>query len=525
MHLGMSKSKNSISLYVLRSTYKNGFHSTSIVEKLGTVAELREKLNGEDPIEWAKKHIEELNRLEREGKREVTAKYSPVKLIEKNEQRTFNGGYLFLQKIYMDLGFPQLCRDIHRRYGLDFNLNSILSRIIYSRIIYPESGESCYDNAKRFIGRCDFTRDNVTKALAVFAREAQHIQEVLYSRTRRIFGNDTSRLYYDSTICLHDTNTSGHESMVIPMDIYFDGNMIPIAYAINPDHLEELPLSPLEKKIRASFSSSLALTLSDGGLTTGGDDILRGWNIPNHRIITLHFSQLSEETRQAALDKSGWKRPDSEEYFSFHDTPPASGNAGLDGCYYKDMEITEGGRRRRIIITFSLPRLQNVRYRRENLALQSHDFALLRNACDETGFASDSIQAYMTDIFDLSAEQIITITSLREETHNGFRIRVNEFSGKDGDLPVSDSVQAHFITCYCALVVYASMLRKMDLFSNFRDIIMQMKKMNFMKIPTEGYIPIYTRNDLTDLLHDCFGFRTDYQIISKKQMNALTKMK
>ena len=79
MHLGMSKSKNSTSLYVLKSTYKDGFHSTCIVEKLGTVADLKEKLNGEDPYEWAKNYIAELNRQEKEGKRIVTAKYSPVK--------------------------------------------------------------------------------------------------------------------------------------------------------------------------------------------------------------------------------------------------------------------------------------------------------------------------------------------------------------------------------------------------------------------------------------------------------------
>ncbi len=96
MHLGMSKSKNSTSLYVLKSTYENGFHSTKIVEKLGTVEELEQKLNGQDPVEWAKRHIEDLNKLEKQDKHEVTAKYSPVKLIQKDEQRSFNGGYLFL---------------------------------------------------------------------------------------------------------------------------------------------------------------------------------------------------------------------------------------------------------------------------------------------------------------------------------------------------------------------------------------------------------------------------------------------
>ncbi len=35
--------------------------------------------------------------------------------------------------------------------------------------------------------------------------------------------------------------------------------------------------------------------------------------------------------------------------------------------------------------------------------------------------------------------------------------------------------------------------------------------------PGEGYIPAYTRTDLTDALHDAFGFRSDYQITSQKK--------
>ena len=65
MRLSVSKSKNSTSLYVIKSTYKNGVRSSKVVEKLGTVNELSKKLNGQDPIEWAKKYVEELNKKKR----------------------------------------------------------------------------------------------------------------------------------------------------------------------------------------------------------------------------------------------------------------------------------------------------------------------------------------------------------------------------------------------------------------------------------------------------------------------------
>ncbi|GMQ60135.1 hypothetical protein AN1V17_45350 [Vallitalea sediminicola] len=104
MRLKISKSKNSQSLYVIKSTYINGKHSSKIVEKSGTYDDLLKKLNGENSIEWAKKYIEDLNKKEKENKHTIMLSYAPTKIIKKNEQRSFNGGYLFLQQIYHELG-------------------------------------------------------------------------------------------------------------------------------------------------------------------------------------------------------------------------------------------------------------------------------------------------------------------------------------------------------------------------------------------------------------------------------------
>jgi hypothetical protein len=94
----------------------NGKRTTKIVEKLGTVAELEKKLGGEDPVEWAKKYIAQMNLLEKEGKEtDVIAKYSPSRLLKKDVQFSFNGGYLFLQKIYHDLGIHNICSEIKKK--------------------------------------------------------------------------------------------------------------------------------------------------------------------------------------------------------------------------------------------------------------------------------------------------------------------------------------------------------------------------------------------------------------------------
>lgn len=68
-----------------------------------------------------------------------------------DEQRRFNGGYLFLQDIYYELGLHKICRAISSRHLFEYDLNDILSRLIYTRILYPSSKKGSFHESKRFI--------------------------------------------------------------------------------------------------------------------------------------------------------------------------------------------------------------------------------------------------------------------------------------------------------------------------------------------------------------------------------------
>ena len=62
------------------------------------------------------------------------------------------------------------------------------------------------------------------------------------------------------------------------------------------------------------------------------------------------------------------------------------------------------------------------------------------------------------------------------------------------------------------------------------QIFCGLRGIKFYKLPSDpsGFLPAYTRNDFTDSLHDAFGFRTDYEIITRSDMKkilSLTKKK
>ena len=154
MRLKISRSKNSASFYVTKTVYINGKEKTQTVEKLGTYAELS-KIH-DDPYEWAKQYVAELNEKEKEQKREVIIMRKQSKLISKNKQTSFNGGYLFLQDIYHKLGIQDICKDISNRYKFTFDIDCILSRLLYGRILFPSSKLNTLKLSKNLLEQPNF---------------------------------------------------------------------------------------------------------------------------------------------------------------------------------------------------------------------------------------------------------------------------------------------------------------------------------------------------------------------------------
>jgi hypothetical protein len=55
------------------------------------------------------------------------------------------------------------------------------------------------------------------------------------------------------------------------------------------------------------------------------------------------------------------------------------------------------------------------------------------------------------------------------------------------------------------------------------QIMGALRGVNFLELPYEGYIPTYTRTDVTDALHEAFDFRTDRRIVTKKRSPPITQ--
>ena len=135
----------------------------------------------------------------------------------------------------------------------------------------------------------------------------------------------------------------------------------------------------------------------------------------------------------------------------------------------------------------------------------------------------DGFYAVCTNLDD-DADEIIKANKRRWEIEESFRIMKNEFKARPVYLSRDDRIEAHFTTCFIALMIFRLLEKKLDEKYTCNEIIKTLKDMNLYEAVGNGYIPTYTRSELTNDLHQSFGFRTDYQIVTTKQMKKIFKV-
>lgn len=576
MRLKVSRSKNAASLYVTKTIYENKKQRTITVEKLGTEKELREKLNGEDPYEWARQYIAKLNQKEKAQNREVILKFKQSKLIPMNEQRSFNGGYLFLQQIYHSLKLDKICMSISDKYKFTYDLNCVLSRLLYGRILFPSSKLNTFEESKSLLEPPHFELQHVYRALDVICREDAFIQSELYKNSKLLSKRNDRILFYDCTnfffeieqeenLKQYGPSKEHRPNPIVEMGLFMDGDGIPLAFSIHAGNKnEQQTLIPLEKQIMMDFQHAKFIVCTDAGLSSTDN---RKFNNKEHRafITTQSIKKLKKHLKEWCLEPTGWKLEGFEtdkkgKPITFDirqlDTDTELAQKFRNSTFYKERWINDDGLEQKLIVTFSLKYKyyqQSIRERQVKRAekmLDGHISSLKKhnqNDCKrfikKTAITSNG-EIAEKEIYELDQSIIdeearydgfyAVCTNLEEEppkiakiNHNRweieecFRIMKTDFRSRPAYVRTDNRIQAHFMTCFLSLILFRYLEKALDYQYTCEEILDTLREMNFFSVGGEGYIPTYTRTELTDSLHEAFGFRTDYQIVSPKQMKKI----
>lgn len=570
MKVMTTRSKNSESFYIAKSYINNEGKSTSkIIRKLGTLAELSAKLgtNRDGVMAWAKEQAKaETEKYKKDNEtKTVLIPFRSDRQLDYGKQVFHEGGYLFLQSIYYSMGLDRVCRKIRLRHKFEYDLNAILSDLIYTRILDPSSKRSSFQTAGRYLEPPSYALHDVYRALSVLAEECDFIQSEAYKNSFFLGKRNDRILYYDCTNYYFEIEQEDGQKKygkskehrpnpIIQMGLFTDGDGIPLAFSLFPGSSnEQTSLKPLEKKVLQEFGHDKFIYCSDAGL---GSEANREFNHMGQRafIVTQSIKKLPAEERAWALERTGFRRVSDEkaaDIMNLDDEDKGS-------LFYKDEPYTTKKLHQRLIVTYSPKYAQYQKAirakqveRAEKMVSDGKRKTQRRNPNDPARFVGkmavteegekagihyyldeekiaeeekyDGLYAVCTDLLDDPVKDILQVSEGRWQIEDCFRTMKTDFSARPVYVRREDRITAHFLTCFLALLVYRMLEKKLDKKYTCGEILKTLKEMNFADVEGQGFIPLYQREAITDDLHAVSGFRTDYHFITKRQMKTIQK--
>ena len=571
MRLKISKSKNSTLFYIIKDYTKNKKRSTKIVKRIGNLEEVKIMAGNKDYKDWLKDYVKKYN--EENCKSEtIIIKKNNQKIISMDSKVSFNVGYLFLKSIYSKLNLNDICSQIQEKYKFEFDLNEVLSYLVFARIIYPSSKLETFKQCQNFIEQPKFKLHDEYRALNYIAENMDFIQEQLFNNSKNIIKRNSKIIYYDCTnyffeideeddLKKYGISKEHRPNPLVGMGLFMDGDGIPLSFNIYPGNQnEQKTLIPEESKIINDFKldDTKIILCTDAGLAS---DEIKKYNINDGRgfVITQSLKKIKEEYKEQIFDKKGWRLPGDLK--KIYDLEEIEKNTDLkekyyDSLFYKIVQAETKSVKQDTIVTFCFKyfdynrNIRNNQIERAKKSISSNNvirkgknqndpsrFIEEINATSNGEVASEKRYSINEDLikeeekydgyYALSTnligniDEILKITKGRWEIEESFRIMKSDFLARPVNLSREDRIKAHFMTCFIALLIYRILEKKLDYNFTTKEILDTLRNMNVTEIKGNGYVPSYERTDITDFIHNVYNFNTDTEIITYKKIKKI----
>ena len=570
------RTMNGYSYYSIIKDYTNikGKRTTKIFEKLGNQKQVEERFGKDDTINKIKEYINELNNEDKDEllKRE----YNPNKRIAPGIKRQFNVGYLFLKKLYNQLKINDICDSIQDKYQFHFDLNEILSYLVFARIIYPSSKLETFKQCQNFIEQPTFKLHDEYRALSYIAENMDYIQEQLFNNSKNVIKRNSKVIYYDCTNYFFEIDNEDdlrkygiskeHKpNPIVGMGLFMDGDSLPLSCNIYPGNQnEQKTLIPEESKIVDNFKldDTKIILCTDAGLAS---DEIKKYNIKDNRafVITQSLKKLKDEYKSQVFNKTGWRI--AGDLKNVYNLETIENNEELkdkyyDTLFYKIIETETKSVKQDLIVTFCFRyfdynrNIRNSQIERAKKSIETNNvtrkgknqndyrrfiestnstkngeiaesttYSINQNIIDE----EEKYDGYYALTTNLNGDitEIFKIVKGRWEIEESFRIMKSDFVARPINLSREDRIKAHFMTCFISLFIYRLLEKRLNYKYTTSQILSTLKNMTMVEQKGLGFEPIYERTDITDSLHELFNFNTDLELINYKKIKKILNMK
>ena len=451
--------------------------------------------------------------------------------------------------------------------------------LIYARIIFPGSKRSSFQQAENFFEKPECELHDVYRALSLIAENNDYFQAQLYKNSKELVRRNTGVLYYDCTNYYFETEQEDdfrrygcskehRPNPIVQMGLFMDSDGLPLSFSLfEGNRNEQTSMTPLERRIVSDFGIRNCVICTDAGLSSAANRKFN--NVPGRGYITTwSVKKLKGYLKDFCLEETGWRTEGKTKLYSLSEIDALAWNSQTaeqheiysGRIYYKERWFKGNGMDQRIVITYSvkykeyMKSLRNRQWERaEHIAksssaksavfekkatspkrfLESKSYTRNGEPADKTEITLnyeqyekeeqyDGLYCVCTNLED-DVSEIIRINQKRWETEESFRILKSEFKARPVYLSRKERITAHFMVCFTALLIYRLLEKHLEQKYTCKEIITALREMNMLHLE-QGYLPEYTPAQITDDLHKFIGGRTDFEIITKRNLNKICSL-
>lgn len=341
MFVKQNKSHKGILLTYTIGYRKDGKVKHKNIETIGYLHEL-EKIYG-DPIS----HFKEIAKLRNnENANDLLIKKFKNKKIDDNSFSN-NLGYIILKKIYKELGIAKLLKEHQQKLNIKYNLNEVLSLLVYMRVLKPGSKKDAFENKNILFENYDFTLDDLYRGLTYLSPLQEQIQKTIWENTKEKYNRDTTCSFYDCTNYYFEIEYNDEDIFeydkdgnvvldndgvpkiiekgyrkrgpeknhrpdpIIEMGLLMDKSGIPLSYDLFPgNESEKLSLIPILNRTKRQFGIGRTIVVADRGLNTS-DNIIKIAGISLEQALKMNGYVYGQSVRGADDEFKNWVLDDN----------------------------------------------------------------------------------------------------------------------------------------------------------------------------------------------------------------------
>ena len=502
MFVKKNSAKNGRILLTLTRSYReNGKVKQKHVEVLGYLDEL-EKVYP-DPIAHFKEIAKQRTEEEARSSEPIQFTFDPSIKISDQEIGLKNLGYVFFEKIYHELGIHTFFKRHENRLNIDFNLNSIFRLLVYSRVLYPGSKKEAFEQQNRFFETYAPSLDSVYRSLDYYDRFSLDLQAWLNDVIQKQYGRDQELAYYDVTNYYFEIDEEDElrrkgpskekrPNPIVQMGLLLDSKGLPLAFHLFPgNQSEKLSLNPIMNRVKEEYGLGRLVVVADKGLNCG-DNIAYQIASGNGYVYSQSIRGADQEFKQYVLDQSGYQA-----------------NGEHSKCksriYPREITFTDSRgkkQKQRVdqkqVVFFSQDYADKAKYERNRIIAKAQKYLKTPSALAHSISYSaasyikgiqinsdgeiveantklyldmdkireeekyDGYYAIVTSELDRSDSEIIDIYHNLWKIEETFKISKSELKTRPVHVTLEAHIEAHFLTCFVALLLIRVLELKMN---------------------------------------------------------------